>query len=332
MSEMRIDEVRPVAALPGGEFTLRGAGLMDREQPRVSFGKHRGGVVIGAEDKLVVRVPEGATEGDLAVEREGGARAEAHGIVGVQIADAVHPVANPAADAEGNIYTTFSGSRGQQTPVSVFKINTNYHSEAFVTDIMNASGLAFSPAGVLHVSSRHEGAVYQITHSGGVNTFVGGMGIATGLCFDPDGNLYVGDRAGTIFKVNAEGDVFVFATLEPSIAAYHLAFGPDGYLYVTGPTTSSNDGVSRVSPKGDVELYYRGLGRPQGLAFDTDGNLYVCASWHGRRGIVRLNGARVAEPFLSGHNIVGLCFLPSRAMAVATNNSIYRVDVGIAGL
>jgi len=36
--------------------------------------------------------------------------------IGIQVADGVHPVANPAVDAAGNIFTTFSGSRGQKTP------------------------------------------------------------------------------------------------------------------------------------------------------------------------------------------------------------------------
>ena len=68
----------------------------------------------------------------------------------------------------------------------------------------------------------------------------------------------------------------MFATIEPSIAAYHLAFGPDQNLYVTGPTTSSFDAVQRISPDGHVEVFYRGLGRPQGMAFDVSkGNLYV---------------------------------------------------------
>ena len=30
-------------------------------------------------------------------------------------------------------------------------------------------------------------------------------------------------------------------------------------------------------------------------------------------------------------NIVGLAFLPSRALAVCTSNALYRVDVNIAG-
>jgi sugar lactone lactonase YvrE len=162
--------------------------------------------------------------------------------------------------------------------------------------------------------------------------YVEGMGVATGIAFDRQHNLYVGDRSGTIFKINPERQVFVFATIEPSIAAYHLAFGPDGYLYVTGPTTSSFDCVYRVSDHGEVEVFYRGLGRPQGLAFDETGNLYVAASIGGRKGVVRVTPEREADLFVSGPGIVGLAFAPSRALVVATTNALYRVDVGIKGL
>ncbi|MGH9628834.1 MAG: gluconolaconase, partial [Bryobacteraceae bacterium] len=125
--------------------------------------------------------------------------------------------------------------------------------------------------------------------------------------------------------------IYVFATLEPSIAAYHLAFGPDQYLYVTGPTTSSFDTVQRISPEGEVDTFYRGLGRPQGIAFDAEDRLYVAASLGGRRGVVRIDQDRKAELFLSGPNIVGLAFLPSRSLVVSTSNALYRVDAGIAG-
>ena len=80
-----------------------------------------------------------------------------------------------------------------------------------------------------------------------MSVFVEGMGVATGIAFDGQQNLYVGDRSGTVFKISPDRQIFVFATLEPSIAAYHLAFGPDGYLYVAGPTTSSFDSIHRIS-------------------------------------------------------------------------------------
>ena len=184
---------------------------------------------------------------------------------------------------------------------------------------------------MLYISSRYDGFVYQVTPNGNMSVYVEGMGVATGIAFDGEHNLYVGDRSGTIFKISPTRQIFVFATLEPSISAYHLTFGPDGYLYVTGPTTSSFDSVFRIDHEGQVETFYRGLGRPQGMAFDADGRLYVAASLGGRRGVVRIDPDRRAELFLSGPGIVGLAFTPSRAMVVATTNAIYRVDVGIKG-
>jgi sugar lactone lactonase YvrE len=184
---------------------------------------------------------------------------------------------------------------------------------------------------MLCVSSRHEGIIYQITPSGNMSVYVEGMGIATGLAFDHEENLYVGDRSGTIFKISKSRQIYVFATLEPSIAAYHLAFGPEDYLYVSGPTTSSFDSVHRIAKSGEVEVFYRGLGRPQGLAFDAEGRLYVAASLAGRRGIIRIDQDRNAQHFLSGPGIVGLAFTPSRAIVLTTHNALVRVDVDIAG-
>src|ERR1700684_3820557 len=99
------------------------------------------------------------------------------------------------------------------------------------------------------------------------------MGIATCLAFDGSGNLYVGDRSGTIFRLGPHGkhnaaEIFVYATLEPSVAAYHLAFCDDGVLLVTAPTTSSFQPVYAIDREGSTRIFYRGLGRPQGLALE----------------------------------------------------------------
>jgi hypothetical protein len=325
-TESQILQVSPAAAIPGGELQIRGTNLAGNGRAQVNIGDMQAPVIIGSKSYVVARVPEGAA-GDLVV---GGSKPFACDI-GVQVADGLHPVANPAVDAAGNIYATFSGSRGQKTPVSVYKIDLNYSMRPFITDVMNATGLAFDHEGTLYMSSRQEGIVYMATPSGTLSVYVEGMGIATGLVFDPEDNLYVGDRSGTIFKISRQRQIYVFATIEPSIAAYHLAFGPDGYLYVTGPTTSSFDSVYRVAPTGEVEIFYRGLGRPQGIAFDSENRLYVAASIGGRRGIVRIGEDRCPELFVSGPNVVGLSFTPSRALVVATSNSLYRVDVNIAG-
>ena len=328
----QITQVTPAAAIAGGEFQIRGKSFQRADRPRVRFGEVSAPVVIGSDSLVIARVPDNALLGELVVDN-GQQESPAWSCgVGLQMADGMHPVANPAVDAAGSVFTTFSGSRGQKTPVSVYKIDTNHNAGAFLTDIMNATGLVFDDEGILYISSRYDGIVYQATPGGAASVYVEGMGVATGLAFDPDHNLYVGDRSGTIFKISRSRQIYVFATVEPSIAAYHLTFGLDGYLFVTGPTTSSFDSVYRVSPAGEVEIYYRGLGRPQGMAFDENGNLYVAASLGGRKGVVRITPERKAELFLSGPNIVGVAFAPSRAMIVATNSSVYRVDVDIKGL
>ena len=328
-SRPQIETVTPAAAIPCGEFQVRGTGLGGDGRPRARLGGVPASVVIGSESLWIVKVPQGASEGDLSL-------GDYNDLVwtcdvGIQIADGVHPVANPVIDSMGNIYTTLSGSAGQKTPVAVYKIDTNLQPRPLVTDMMNATGLALDTDGVLHVSSRHDGTVYQVSPSGNTVTYVEGMGVATGIVFDREGNLYVGDRSGTIFKVSRERQIYVFATLEPSIAAYHLAMGPEGSLYVTGPTTSSFDVVHRISKDGAVDVFYRGLGRPQGLAFDVHGNLYVAASLAGRRGIVRIAPDARGELFLSGPAIVGLAFTAAKHMVLATNNALFRVDARVAG-
>lgn len=322
-----ISEVHPPAAIPGGELQIRGSNLAQIDRPQVRLGEVNAPVIIGSNSFVIARVPEGAMVGDLVI--GDGQSATWTCDIGIQIADGLHPVANPAVDRFGNIYCTFSGSRGQKTPVSVFKIDLNLNVTPFLTDVMNATGLTFDREGMLYVSSRNDGIVYQATPAGNLSVYVEGMGIATGLAFDHEENLYVGDRSGTIFKISRSRQIYVFATLEPSIAAYHLAFGPEGYLYVTGPTTSSYDSVYRISPAGEVETFYRGLGRPQGMAFDAGGNLYVAASLQGRRGIIRIDPKAKAELFVSGPNMVGLAIAPSKAMIVSTTNALYRIDVGI---
>ena len=331
-SRPQISQVTPPAAIAGGELQIHGKGFVKSDRPRVTIGEVGAPVIIGSDSFIIARVPEGATAGELVIQNGESASESWACDVGVQIAEGLHPVANPAIDAFGNIYSTFSGSRGQKVPVAVYKIDLNFNMKPFINDLMNATGLAVDPQGMLHISSRHDGMVYQVTPNGNMSVYVEGMGVATGIAFDRQQNLYVGDRSGTIFKISPNRQIFVFATLEPSIAAYHLAFGPDGYLYVTGPTTSSFDCVYRISADGELEVFYRGLGRPQGIAFDEEGRLYVAASLGGRKGVVRVYPDKRADLFLSGPGIVGLAFTPSRSMIVATTNALYRVDAGIKGL
>jgi sugar lactone lactonase YvrE len=330
----RIESVAPAAAIPGGEVEIRGSGFASRMnlKPVVRFGEAEATLALASAHRLVVRVPDGANGGVVRVVTANH-ESQPHAIaVGMQIADNLHPVASPAVDADGNIYVTFSGPRGQRVPVSLYKVTANFSIKPFVTSLMNPSGLAVDRSGNLFVSCRNDGTIHRVTADGRSEMWIEGMGVATGLAFDRDHNLYVGDRSGTIFKISPSREIFVFATLEPSVAAYHLAFHPSGELYATGPTTSSFDRVYRISQGGDVTTYFRGLGRPQGLAFDREGNLFVAASLGGRRGIVRITPAGRAELALSGGGVVGMALLPSGRAIVTTSNALFTLDWDVRGL
>ncbi len=329
-----IEAVSPGFALPGGEVRITGKGLRPPElrRPSVHFGEIEGSVLISSDDFLVARVPDGAVSGPVVVGTNGHV-SNAHSIeVAVPIADNLHPVTNPALDREGNIFVTFSGSRGQKVPVSIFKIDANYNVEPFLSDMMNATAIAFDREGQMYVSSRNDEAVYKVAPNGVMSTYAEGMGVATGIAFDAAENLYVGDRSGTIFKIARDRQIFVFATLEPSVAAYHIAFGPDGDMFVTAPSTSSFDCVYKVDPHGTVSVFYRGLGRPQGLALDVEGNVYVAASLAGRRGIVKITPQGKANLEVSGQGLVGLAFAPGKSAILATNSAVHHISWNIQGL
>ena len=329
-----IERISPTAAIPGGDVTVYGSGFTSRNgaRPLVRFGDTEAALSLCSNNRLIAKVPEGATANTIQVvnaERESQPFPVS---LALQIADNLHPVANPVIDSLGNIYVTFSGPRGQRVPVSLYKITPNYAVKPYVTSLINPTGLALGPRGELFVSCRHDGTIHRVVPSGQSEQWVEGMGIATGLAFDRVGNLFVGDRSGTIFKISPSREIFVFATLEPSVAAYHLAFHPSGELYVSGPTTSSYDRVYRITQGGEVQVFYRGLGRPQGMAFDKDANLYIAASYAGRRGIVRISAQGHAEHVLSGSALVGLALTSTGRAILAANSALFTLDWNVRGL
>lgn len=334
----RIESVLPEAALPGGEIEIHGGqlGPSGDRRPLAVLDGSLAPVLLSRPTRMTIRIPENAQAGRLEV-RQNGATSNAVKLkLGRLVAENLNPVSSPAVDADGNIYATFSGPRGQTAPVSVYRISPEGDMDALVTGMINATGLAFDVNGLLYVSSRHEGTIYRVTREGAVSVFTEGMGVATGLAFDAEGNLFCGDRSGTIFKIAPDRQIFVFATLEPSVAAYHLAIGPDGTLYVTGPTTSSNDAVYAIASDGTIRIFYRGLGRPQGLAVDIAGGLYVAASHRGHRGIVRFapdfSPGDEPELAIAGSGMVGVAFAPSGSAIVSTHTAVYDVALGVEGL
>jgi sugar lactone lactonase YvrE len=249
-----------------------------------------------------------------------------------ELSGGLHPVTSPAVSRSGMIYATISGQRGKQTPVSVVRVSPDGRGTPFATGILNATGLAFSPEGDLFVTSRAEGNVYRIDGAGESTLYSEGMGVATGAVFDAHGNLFVGDRSGTIFKIDPQRKIFVYATLEPSVSAYHLAVDTEGTLFVTGPTLSSNDAIWAIDTHGEARVWYRGLGRPQGLALAANGDVYVTASLHGRRGLVRVTPSGDTAIVVAGVNLVGVAFSPLGTTVLADNDAVYDLELEVEGM
>jgi sugar lactone lactonase YvrE len=331
--EPRIDDVVPAAALPLGEVELTGAHLGPHPfgPPAVLVDGNPAHVLMSRSGRLIFRVPELATTGLVEVRTPTGASNASPLRVARELTAGLHPVTSPAVSRSGMIYATISGARGKQTPVSVVRVSPDGRGTPFVTGILNATGLAFNPDGDLFVTSRAEGTVYRVDAAGEFTVYSEGMGVATGAAFDRDGNLFVGDRSGTVFKINTQRQIFVHATLEPSVAAYHLAVNRAGTLFVTGPTLSSNDAIWAIEPNGDTRAWHRGLGRPQGLALAKDGSVYVAACLRGRRGIVRVTPKGEATLVVAGSNLVGLAFSPLGTTVLSTNEAVYDVDLGVEG-
>jgi sugar lactone lactonase YvrE len=280
-------------------------------------------VSFAAPQRVAVAVPEPIGGGLQPVKVSWAAGATLYAEVARALATGLHQVDNPVIDEAGNVYVTYSGSRGQQAAVSIFRVTPAGVREPFVHNLVNPTSMAHGRDGKLYVSSRFEGRVYRVHEDGQYEVVGSDLGIATGLAFTEDGAMYVGDRSGTLFRIDTQGRTETVATMPGSMAAFHLAVGPDGWIYVAAPTLSTYDTLSRVHPDGRIERLEWIFGRPQGLAFDGHGVLHVVEALAGSSGVYALRPGRPRELVVSGPSLVGLAFGANRTMVVSSNDTLY---------
>ena len=319
--------IEPLYACDGGRVTVHGQDLWTGDgQPALRLGEHLVRVAAAAPTRLTFRVPPGTGGGALPLRLDAD---EDLGFleVGRPLATGLHQVDSPAFDREGNLYVTYSGTRGQQVPVSIFRVTRAGIRESFSSAIVNPTALAVGPDGDLYVSSRFEGNVYRVAGDGTATLLATELGVPCGLTFSPQGVVFVGDRSGTIFRLRKEGQPLMVTTLPSSVAAFHLAMGPDGWIYVTAPTLTSYDRVYRVNPDGRVEVVSTDFGRPQGLAFDARGVLHVVEALAGASGLYRVVPGEPPQLVISGEGLVGVAFDPLGGLVVASSDTVYRFDV-----
>src|SRR5689334_15928984 len=113
--------IRPRAAIEGGRVTLSGTGFpIDRPRlPEVRVGGVPARIVYASPTAISLTVPAVAEGGHVAVTVDGTANDSAFLDIAGPFATGLHQVDNPVFDQQGNLYVTYSGTRGQEVPVSI---------------------------------------------------------------------------------------------------------------------------------------------------------------------------------------------------------------------
>lgn len=323
--DLLILEVNPHSGVPGGTLAINCRGFKPDLHSKVLLGEVEASIFTASDDRVIIGLPESPKSLGLVLKVEKAVSEVFPFSLASRVCTNLHPVTNPVIDPEdGSIITTISGGRGQQVEQPLIRITKRGDRIPFECEIMNPTGLAFSPEGQLYISSRHDGTVLCYTDYEQLDLVADDLGIPCGIVFDSQNRLYVGDRTGKIYRIDASGRKEEFAHLEPSISAYHLAVDTKDRLYVTGPTFAMRDCLVRFSKKGVAEPVLDGLARPQGMAFLPDGNLLISAGYKGKKGIFQYSpeDGSIAH-FITAPILIGLT-ISGQDIYLATNNSIYR--------
>src|SRR5262245_485495 len=146
MPTSKILSINPVFGIPGGEIVIDCVDL-DTSDPAmcsVWFGDAVAPIVALSPNRILAIVPETESAGPVEVRIASGLeRSEAATVtVAKRLAGDLHPVSNPAFDPDdGALFVTRSGSRGEQLPVTIFRIDVSGEVSEFSGDITNPTGI-----------------------------------------------------------------------------------------------------------------------------------------------------------------------------------------------
>jgi DNA-binding beta-propeller fold protein YncE len=260
-----------------------------------------------------------------------------------------------ATDASGNLYITneldatvtvyAAGSNGDAAPIAVIG-GPN-------TGLKFPSGIAVDSSGKIYVADY--GSKSAIVYSAGSNgnvapiaTITGsntGLGNPVGIAVDSSGKIYVANYFDSVvvYSAGSNGNVAPIATISGSNTGLDhpqgIAVDSGGKIYVTDYSAGITDSVfvysagsnGNVAPIASISGSNTGLHKPQGIAVDSNGKIYVADVFvvkNSASGSVFVypagsNGDVFPSAAISGSN-TGL-FQP-RGIALDPSGNIYAVD------
>ena len=227
----------------------------------------------------------------------------------VPVVTGVPNVIGVAVDSNGDIFTSTDTGQVAVYPAAsgtIFGTPVTQGTLTTLATLGNVAGLAFDSAGNLYMSDYNNGTVSVLSSTGGtifgqtvatdtVTILVSGLDQPAGLAFDPAGNLYIDSESGlsvlpassgTIFDTPVTADVLTGLTgalgTAPSKSQF-VAFDSAGNLYLTdhdaGTVTvlpqASGTVFGQAVSADTYQTLVTGLSSPQGLAFDSAGDLFI---------------------------------------------------------
>lgn len=191
---------------------------------------------------------------------------------------------------DGTLYYSQSGAVGRRRPGG-----SPENRWAVLTGATTVWGIVIDPSrNRLYVGSPGNRTIFAVTleDTPTVTPYVETAGQPNGLTLGPDGALYYSDfGGGRVYRVPPDGER-VQVTTSAISGANGVAFGPDGNLYVCSYQAGTivrltlADGVETAR-----EVAVRGVGNPDGLAFDAMGRFLITDNGGGRLLRVSADGA-----------------------------------------
>ena len=199
--------------------------------------------------------------------------------------------------------------------------------------LAHPAGLAVGPDGLLYVADNLGGTIRKIDRQGMISTLHApywSINGPLGIAFDSIGILYIGDNSGAVLLLDPNGNVSSLdasALPPPKFFPGYLAFDGRGNLFVSdrapgpfAPGTGGGCRIVRITPDrlfsivaGTGTCGFSGdggpatkaqLNDPNGIAFDSAGNLYFSDSNNHRIRRIDPNGiiTTVAGTGAVGHS------------------------------